>query len=411
MKKTHRLSLLTTTLVFAGLMPGLSAADSVADAVKGGKAGLEFRLRHENVDQDGPLDTAKATTLRTRLNYKTGTLGGFALFAEFDNISVLGGDDFNDTRNGETHFATVADPDGTDLNQAYLEFSGFDKTLLRYGRQRIKLDNERFIGPVGWRQNEQTFDSFSVENKSLPDTTLTYAYIDKVQRIFGPDSGSPTEEFEGSSHVVNGKYEGFGFGALSVYDYRLDFDNAAGSSSNTFGARLDGKTAIAKGLNLSYAVDVARQHDVGDNSVDYDADYRLLEVGLKTAEGYSVGIGQEILGSDGGKSGGAFQTPLATGHKFQGWADKFITTPKEGIDDRYVSGGVPVLGLNTSLIYHDYRSDVGGLDLGSEWNLSVVKKFGKTYELMFKYADYEAEDLTEAFTDTRKIWLMASAAY
>lgn len=408
MSPKFHFSLLTTTLALTGLLPGQTQADSLAEALRSGQAGLDFRARYEGVDQDGLPEDADAFTLRSRLNYQTGTLSGFSAFVEFDDVTALGEDDYNDTRNGHTSFPIVADPEGTEVNQAYIQYSGFSDTQLRYGRQRIKLDNERYIGSVAWRQNEQTFDSFSIENKSLKDTTISYAYIDKVQRVFGPDSGTPPEEFEGGSQLFNLKYEGFAIGALTAYDYRLDFDNAAASSSNTYGLRFDGKTGIAQGLNLIYAIELASQSDAGDNPVDYKADYRLLELGLKSSEGYSATLGQEVLGSDGGKAGGAFQTPLATGHKFQGWADKFLNTPNTGIDDRYLSLGAALFGVNALASYHDYQADEGSLDYGTEWNASLVKKFGKTYELMLKYADYQADDFQ---TDTSKLWLQASAVF
>ena len=46
--------------------------------------------------------------------------------------------------------------------------------------------------------------------------------------------------------------------------------------------------------------------------------------------------GYEVL--EGAPTGGlAFVTPLATLHKFQGWADKFLATPASGIEDAYIA--------------------------------------------------------------------------
>ena len=44
-------------------------------------------------------------------------------------------------------------------------------------------------------------------------------------------------------------------------------------------------------------------------------------------------------GADKGAPFTSFQTLLATLHKFQGWADKFLTTPPNGIRDLYGSAG------------------------------------------------------------------------
>ncbi len=48
-------------------------------------------------------------------------------------------------------------------------------------------DNARFIGNVGFRQNEQTFDALRVGTTYLPDTDIGYTYLEEVHRIFGRD--------------------------------------------------------------------------------------------------------------------------------------------------------------------------------------------------------------------------------
>ena len=60
-----------------------------------------------------------------------------------------------------------------------------------------------------------------------------------------------------------------------------------------------------------------------------EADYSLIELGYGF-DGYSIIAGLETLGSDDGAYG--FQTPLATKHAFNGWADKFLKTPNDGLD-------------------------------------------------------------------------------
>ena len=58
--------------------------------------------------------------MRSTLGYETGRLNGFGAFIEFENVTDLGGDNYNSTTNGETDYSVVADPDGTEVNQAYL---------------------------------------------------------------------------------------------------------------------------------------------------------------------------------------------------------------------------------------------------------------------------------------------------
>ena len=85
---------------------------------------------------------------------------------------MVGNELYNSTRNGITDRPVVADPTGTDVNQALILYRGIDSTLIRAGRQRINLDNQRFVGAVGWRQNDQTYDGISLSNTSLPERVV-----------------------------------------------------------------------------------------------------------------------------------------------------------------------------------------------------------------------------------------------
>jgi hypothetical protein len=120
--------------------------------------------------------------------------------------------------------------------------------------------------------------------------------------------------------------------------------------------------------------------------------------------------GYEELGSDGGVA--AFQTPLATLHAFNGWADLFLTTPATGLRDYYAGVGktfaVPFLpGLKADLTYHEFDSEFGGLDYGSEWDASLGFKLGPV-ALLAKYARYEASGFA---VDTEKFWLQGEVTF
>jgi hypothetical protein len=232
-----------------------AAGEGLDTLVTDGKAGLELRYRYESVEQSDRPSTAGANTLRLRLNLASGSVGGFSGFAEFDHVQVIGGEHYDSTRNGLMNYPVVADPEGTDLNQVYLQYAGPAGTTVRLGRQRIRLDGERFIGSVAWRQNEQTFDAFSLETKALPGATAKYAYIDEVQRVFGPDSGSPQETFNSDSHILNLKLTKLPVGALTFYGYFLDFDDAPQVSADTYGARYDGSHALGETMKFSWALE------------------------------------------------------------------------------------------------------------------------------------------------------------
>lgn len=401
--QTPRKTLLSLAVLLAGASSAAHAdSPSLWEALTEGKAGLDLRYRYERVDQDNFDRNAHASTLRTRLNYATGTWQGLGAFVEFDNVSVLGEQRYNDASlrpSAKTQYPVVADPKGTEVNQAFLSYAGLSDTLFKYGRQRIIYDNARFIGNVGWRQNEQTFDAFTVVNRSLSDTTLSYAYLDKVHRIFGKDS--PRGEIDMKSHLLNASYSGFGLGTLTAYGYFLEDQDTPASSSATKGLRFTGGYQLAESSKLLYTLEWARQDDYQD-SQGVNARYKFAELGLQYA-GITGRAGYEVLGV----KDSAFSTPLATAHAFNGWADVFLVTPANGLRDRHVKLGGSVYGVGLMAAYHDFKSDRGSIDYGSEVNLQASKAIGKV-NLTAKYARYSADDF---FVDTEKFWLMGQVAF
>ena len=383
------------------------AENNLTDAIKNGEAHLDFRLRYEDVDQGKPADKqGDALTLRTRLNYKTAGFHGFTAFLEMDDVSALDDDSYNSTTNGVTNKAKIVDPEGTEVNQAWLQYK-YENTSAKYGRQRINLDNQRFIGSVGFRQNEQTFDAFAINDQSLADTTLFYARINEVKRIFG--EGSPMGSHDNSTDLFNVKYSGLSLGEITGYAYLIDNKDVARFSTDTYGIRFAGKTGDE--LKLSYALEYAHQEDSNNNTLNYDADYMLAELGMGFSAA-TVKLGYEVLGSDGGNA--SFITPLATLHKFQGWTDQFLTTPKEGVADMYVTAGTTLAGIKLLAVYHNFTSDesnvAGDDDLGSEIGFKVAKSFNG-YGLSLKYAVYDAGDKSFLKSDTDKLWLTATAKF
>ena len=372
--------------------------------ISDGKLSLNFRYRYEFVDQDGFAKDARASTLRTRLAYRSPYFSNFGFLIEIDDVRSIGDDLYNSTRNGNTNRPIVADPEGTDVNQALILYRGLENTVIRAGRRRITLDKHRFIGDVGWRQNDQTYDSISLSNTSLPETTIEYAYIDNVKRVFGPDSGTPPADFQSDSHILNVKHEWLPNWDVTAYAYLLDLEDSPSLSNKTFGIRINGSNAVSDRTSTSYTMEYAHQNNYGDNPNNYSADYFLLE-GALTNAGITGKLGYEVLEGD---SVQAFQTPLATLHAFQGWADKFLATPSYGIEDLYYSIATKIRRANISHIYHRFNPEAGGPDYGSEWDLMIKKPFAERYSIVLKYADYDARSFS---TDTEKLWIMITAKF
>lgn len=371
----------------------------MTEALSDGQVKLNLRLRYETVDWQG-LEDADAFTLRTRLTFNTGQYKGLGATLEMDDVQALGQADYRTAGNDPEPVggAIIADPQGTEVNQAYLSYQGPAQTAVKYGRQRIVLDNQRFVGAVAWRQNEQTYDAFSLTSQALDESTFFYAYIHNVNRVFGEQN--PIGDHKHQSHLVNFHYTGWDLGELSLYAYLLDNETDPTLSSESYGARWLGKL----GPVFSYTLEYATQTDFADHPDTYRAGYMLAEA-VADFPAADVTIGYERLGSDDGKV--AFNTPLATLHKFQGWTDRFLTTPAAGVEDWYlgVSGAIQTVKLSAS--YHDLGSDYGHSDYGQEVDFSVAKTFGD-WSVLVKYANYQADGFG---SDTDKLWLMLSAAF
>ena len=367
------------------------AVTSVGDALAQGDVTLGFRARSELVDVDG--NDVDLTSLKTRLTFSSAAYEGFSTLIEMDDVTHI------------TEFeGGIGDPEGTEVNQAYLAYAT-GATTFKYGRQRILLDNQRFVGGVGFRQNEQTYDAFSVTNTSLADTTLFLARVRNVNRIFGEDS--PIGDHTNDTYLLNGKYAGLSAGTLSGYAYLIDNEDAAAFSTDTYGVRFAGSQS-----DLSYALEYAMQSAAANNPASYDADYVLAEGSYKFGA-VTLAAGYELLGADG--ADGQFITPLATLHKFQGWSDKFLGggtgNIAGGIEDVYLSLGTSLGGVKFALNYHQLSSDdsgVSGMDkLGSEAGFLVAGKLAGV-NLSMKYSSYSADEFS---VDTDKLWLTAAAQF
>lgn len=391
------------TIALTGSCSSLAFADAITEALVNGKTDVNVNLRYESVDQDNTLKDANALTLRTRLTYATGDVAGFSSLIEFeDSRNVLGVDDYNNTLGENTDHSVIADPETTELDQFLLQYKQKDFAI-KIGRQLITMDNHRFVGHVGWRQDRQTFDGVTFDYQPIENLSLKYGYITKRNRIF-----AESKDIDSKDHLINASYQ-TAFGKVTGYGYLLEVDNNTDNSLDTFGIRLNGSTLIGE-QKLSYQLEYADQ-DSNSATTSYSADYVLAE--LSTAfSGVGVKVGYELLGSDGGDYG--FSTPLATLHKFNGWSDQFLNTPKEGLADLYASVGGKVAGGKWAIIYHKFDADDASAtvdDLGSEIDAVYSKKFTKNYSGGIKLASYSAGDSTAGKVDTDKVWLWLNAKF
>ena len=381
------------------------AVASVSEAFSSGTTSGDFRLRVEAVDQNNALKDASAMTLRSRIAYTTAGYQGFSAKLEFeDSRIVLGQGEYTVGPTGYKggQYSVIGDPETTEIDQAFLKYKT-DKVIAKIGRQVIALDGHRFIGHVGWRQDRQTFDGLRVVFSPAKKLKFTYGFIDQRNRIF-----AEAADVDSADHLFNGSFR-TGFGKLGAYAYLLENEDGVSNALDTYGVSLKGSTKFDQ-TKILYATELASQtSEVG--TTEKDAIYLLLEAGTVVG-GITTKLGYEMLGSDNGVYG--FSTPLATGHKFNGWSDQFLGTPPQGLVDIYLSVGGKAAGGKWAAIYHDFSADESTAtvdDLGTEINLLYARKLGKHYNGGIKYAAYSAGDTAAGKVDTDKLWLWLGASF
>ena len=380
-----------------------SSGGPLIDALKNGKPLFDVRYRFEHKDQDGFARNAYANTVRTRLGFETGEFYNFKILVEFENVFDIGDDHFNSTTNGRTEFPVIADPDATEVNRAQLTFTGIEKTPITVGRQRFNLNNHRFVGAVDFRQNQQTFDAARLSSTIIDNLAVDYLYISRVHRIFGDDH--PAGEFDSDSHVISAAYNAGEFGTLKGYGVLLDLEEAPALSSATWGVRYENALVLDEnaGIKLGVVGEYASQKDYAANPLDYSEDYIHGEATLSVAP-FTLKGGYEQLGGNGTVG---FSTPLATLHKFQGFADVFLATPAAGIEDIYGTASYAwnnppyVDSVRLFATYHEFESEAGSVDFGNEIDAGLVVKLKKHWSAEIKGALYDG---ASAFADRNIIW-------
>lgn len=421
MNRAARAARLAFALLIGVAATDTQAADPLADLpfrLTGGTPNLDVRLRYEYLKMDSPLpapltrDAAHATTIRARLGYTTAAWNGLDAQLEYEGVDTVGDDRYNSLANGRTTYPVVPDAEVHEINQIWLRYAGLPKTQIKYGRQRLNLDNQRFIGGVAWRQDEQTFDAASLVTTLIPRTTVQYAHLDRVDSFRNfTINGKTSDHLDIDAHLINVATQVIDNRLkLTGYGYFLDFGPVPGgalarllNNTQTWGLRATGSAPVAA-VTLGYSLEYAVQQG-WRGSPDHDQRYALAEVVagwkmLKATAGY------EVLGGNGISS---FQTPLATVHAFDGWADQFLTTPTEGLRRLYGAFGATVAKTSLTAIFHDFSADAGP-HYGNEVDLLASYPVLDNFTVFAKFAAYFADTYPQVQGDAANVqrgWLYA----
>ncbi len=377
----------------AGITLGVQAEplSALSTAVTTGDINLNLRVRYEAVEQDNVLEDADALTIRTLLGYTSQKWNELTAFVEMENVSALM-DDYSSTP-PPTRYSLVPDPDKTETNQWGLRYTGIKNLVATLGRTRLVLDNARWVGNVGWRQNEQTYDGAFLKFTPQKSLTAQYAYLSNINNIF-------FSNVDIDAHLINVQWTASPLLTLTAYGYLLDFETTTANhpDADTLGLRWTGGHEFTNGIGLSYVAEFASQ-EAETPAGEFDADYSLLELAA-SFKGTKLALAQEVLGSDQGQY--AVMTPLATLHAFNGWSDQFLFTPVQGLVDNFVTLSGSLGKTKWLAVYHEYESDHSDLDYGTEWGVVVSRPLAGNLIGGIKYSAYEAEDRP---VDTDKLWV------
>jgi hypothetical protein len=409
----------------AGLAVVLWGAEAQAQAAgakpSAGKPILELRLRYEGVDQANFAEDARAVTLRTRLGWETAAWKGFKGLVELEDVRAVGGERYAVNAPGTTtpplngadkaRYPVVNDPEVTELNRAQVSWTPNKSLQVVFGRQRILLDDQRFVGAVAWRQDEQTFDAVRIDGRR-GQWSGTYAYVARVNRILGD-----LRDWNSDSHLASLAWTPSEALRLQGFVYALDFQNSPANSSITKGVKATGKTRAGP-YGLAYGATFARQSDWRGGTPGYDLDYLAGEAAA-SFDIYTARLGYERLEGDGTRG---FTTPLGTVHAFNGWSDSWVSPGgnksfADGLRDLNLGLAVkPRLKAryfsNPDLLvrWHDFDDQRTGADLGQEWEAQLTAAITPRLALLVKYANFRREASVPAGTlapppSRTKAWL------
>lgn len=391
------------------LPPQAAAVDAPASLQWG------MRLRHETVDDDRWARQADGNTLRLMLCAESPTWQGWRALMALQAVRRLGPHRFDDAVQAEPDYPRINDPQAEEVGEAYLRWTGAPRGRAAeawIGRRGLFFDNQRFIGGgPAWRQSWQSFNGVGVRLAMASGPRLELAEVSEVQGPQGNRSDRGRQPLHGHLASLSAPLHPGGL-TLAAFGYWLDFGDAqalsSADSTKTFGASASGTLTMTPGASFGYQLVMARQDRYAGGTRANDEPYRAIRLHAAWG-GLRADAEFERLGGD-GRYG--LQTPLAALHFFNGHADRFLVTPRDGLDDQALTLGWQQQGWKLWATWHRYDSDFGNYHYGQEWDLGLALPLPRFGTVMLKFADYRADNGVELarrspgqLGDTRKLWL------
>jgi len=406
------------------------------------KPTLLFRPRYEYVDEHNNKKNANALTTRVAIGAQIDKIFQVPNLSAYLEATYVGAliDDYypqkGTSANISENYATVADPDITRITEAYIKYK-FNKTSFIFGRTRLNLDDQRFIGSVDWRQMPQTFGIIGIQDNTINNLNILLAGI--YERLAVTDSGNIDWKLDKMPIIFNISYKFIPQLKLTGYAYLLSAkyqDGKTFNGGNTYGINATGDIQLSKDVKFSYLGEYAIQKDpyAKDGLATkpkIDADFYRVE-GKLSGYGFFATLGYErFQGADKGENAG-FTTPFATLHAYEGWADKFLgyvaTNMAYGLKDAYATIGYTHKDYGTlSLTYHKFDADknqgyngttplaqLTSKNFGNEIDVLYTVNLTKRLNFLAKGAWYNGKNSMPASigkNDLTKYWIQLTYKY
>ncbi len=399
-----------TIYTITSALPAYS--DPLTQALSEGSYTLQFRPRYEFVQQPG-LDEAQAFTIRTMLALSSHQEYGLTGYVQFINVSSLL-NHYNSLLNGKTQYSIIPDPEETGVNQFYIEYTGLRGIKARVGRQEIVLNDSRFVGNVNFFQTPQSYDAVSLHYSVDKHIRLFGAYIWRIKNILNQLETSKTFLAQ-ASFVPNTFLHADIFGYWYGNQSKTLIPGAAACllpgvqacNDQIIGIRVTGNIPLTRSYRIQYDGSYAKQLPYDSGSPLVNASYAHGGAGLFWR---NLGIHADYMVMGANKNGTyGFQTPLATKHLYNGWADIFLTTPKEGLKSLYFTAKAQWMNTKFLARYYSFDSSYHSVHYGHEVDLSAIHRIDSVWLFGAQYADFISAD--SLFKNTQAGWVFVNANF
>ena len=389
-----------------------AAADealSLSQALAAGRPTLEFRPRYNRIDETDKPERTEATTYRAVAGWRTAPWNGLRLVAEIIHTDHIGSKQFNDdgSQIASSAYPLLPDPRYTGANQLYAEWAANDVARVTAGRQRVRLNNQRFVSDNDFRQIPQLFDGATLAWRGIANAEIQAAYFSRVRTT----SGDQNKLRLTLANAAWNPAPGHALAAYGVFHDQAQNGSFTGFADNSYrvlGARAEGAFPAFDAIDIPYVVEYAHQDAYARGNANIDVRYWRAGIGAVSAR-WTLRYDEESKGSNAGLYG--LQTPLTDFYAFNGWTLHFFNTPRQGLRDRWLTARAQLATLSFFGEYHRFRSDFGGLDFGRETDAGVTWPALEGLVVRLQHARYRPAASSPATPSVTKTWLTLTYTY